>query len=248
MLGVGLALPGPFDVESMSFVGPTTMAGWKDVAAAASGLRRRPDCRPSSRPTWRPQRSASGSTASARNSRNTIISISASASAAPWFMTASCCAAPGAMPVRSAISLSFPTASLVPAATVAASNATSRWRRFGARQAPAGGLGRRGRADLAQRRRHHREPVRPADDHSRRAGDRRADSSGSRCRAEPAEFGFGATRPHRATGHRREWRPACGAARRGSACHAGVLSPRSGRSSQPIAGADARRPGKEMAA
>ena len=32
MLGIGLALPGPFDVESMSFVGPTTMAGWADVA------------------------------------------------------------------------------------------------------------------------------------------------------------------------------------------------------------------------
>ncbi len=31
MLGVGLALPGPFDVESMSFVGPTTMAGWGNV-------------------------------------------------------------------------------------------------------------------------------------------------------------------------------------------------------------------------
>ena len=30
-LGVGMALPGPFGVESMSFVGPTTMAGWEDV-------------------------------------------------------------------------------------------------------------------------------------------------------------------------------------------------------------------------
>jgi predicted NBD/HSP70 family sugar kinase len=29
MLGVGLAMPGPFDVESMSFVGPTTLEGWK---------------------------------------------------------------------------------------------------------------------------------------------------------------------------------------------------------------------------
>ena len=43
MLGVGMALPGPFGVESMSFVGPTTMAGWKDVAlrerlANATGL------------------------------------------------------------------------------------------------------------------------------------------------------------------------------------------------------------------
>lgn len=31
MLGIGMALPGPFGVESMSFVGPTTMAGWEDV-------------------------------------------------------------------------------------------------------------------------------------------------------------------------------------------------------------------------
>ncbi len=43
MLGVGLALPGPFDVDSMSFVGPTTMAGWGNVPlrqrlAEATGL------------------------------------------------------------------------------------------------------------------------------------------------------------------------------------------------------------------
>ena len=31
VLGVGMALPGPFGVEALSFVGPTTMAGWKDV-------------------------------------------------------------------------------------------------------------------------------------------------------------------------------------------------------------------------
>jgi predicted NBD/HSP70 family sugar kinase len=31
MLGVGMALPGPFGVESMSFVGPTTMTGWENV-------------------------------------------------------------------------------------------------------------------------------------------------------------------------------------------------------------------------
>ncbi|MFT3989505.1 ROK family transcriptional regulator [Aestuariivirga sp.] len=29
LLGVGLAMPGPFDVDSMSFVGPTTLEGWK---------------------------------------------------------------------------------------------------------------------------------------------------------------------------------------------------------------------------
>ena len=43
LLGIGMALPGPFGVESMSFVGPTTMAGWKGVAlrerlAAQCGL------------------------------------------------------------------------------------------------------------------------------------------------------------------------------------------------------------------
>ena len=32
MLGIGMALPGPFGVESMSFVGPTTMAGWENFA------------------------------------------------------------------------------------------------------------------------------------------------------------------------------------------------------------------------
>jgi len=31
LLGIGMALPGPFGVESMSFVGPTTMTGWKGV-------------------------------------------------------------------------------------------------------------------------------------------------------------------------------------------------------------------------
>jgi predicted NBD/HSP70 family sugar kinase len=43
VLGVGMALPGPFGVETMSFVGPTTMAGWENVAlrdrlAEATGL------------------------------------------------------------------------------------------------------------------------------------------------------------------------------------------------------------------
>jgi predicted NBD/HSP70 family sugar kinase len=35
VLGIGLALPGPFDVESMSFVGPTTLEGWKGVPIGA---------------------------------------------------------------------------------------------------------------------------------------------------------------------------------------------------------------------
>ena len=43
MLGVGMAMPGPFGVESMSFVGPTTLEGWKGVPvrqalATATGL------------------------------------------------------------------------------------------------------------------------------------------------------------------------------------------------------------------
>lgn len=28
IIGVGMAMPGPFDIESMSFIGPTTMEGW----------------------------------------------------------------------------------------------------------------------------------------------------------------------------------------------------------------------------
>ena len=31
LLGAGLAMPGPFGVESMSFVGPTTLSGWQNV-------------------------------------------------------------------------------------------------------------------------------------------------------------------------------------------------------------------------
>jgi predicted NBD/HSP70 family sugar kinase len=31
MLGVGVAVPGPFDIEAMSFVGSTTLEGWKGV-------------------------------------------------------------------------------------------------------------------------------------------------------------------------------------------------------------------------
>ncbi|MHA1190178.1 MAG: ROK family transcriptional regulator [Alphaproteobacteria bacterium] len=31
ILGAGMAMPGPFDVESMSFVGPTTLEGWNGV-------------------------------------------------------------------------------------------------------------------------------------------------------------------------------------------------------------------------
>ncbi len=31
LLGVGMAIPGPFEVQAMSFVGPTTLEGWDDV-------------------------------------------------------------------------------------------------------------------------------------------------------------------------------------------------------------------------
>jgi predicted NBD/HSP70 family sugar kinase len=34
ILGVGMAIPGPFGVDSMSFVGPTTLAGWAEVPIA----------------------------------------------------------------------------------------------------------------------------------------------------------------------------------------------------------------------
>ncbi|MDG4894838.1 ROK family transcriptional regulator [Mesorhizobium sp. WSM4976] len=43
VIGIGMALPGPFGVEPMSFVGSTTMAGWQEVPlrerlTAATGL------------------------------------------------------------------------------------------------------------------------------------------------------------------------------------------------------------------
>jgi predicted NBD/HSP70 family sugar kinase len=43
ILGVGMAMPGPFGVETMSFVGPTTLEGWQNVPvreslATATGL------------------------------------------------------------------------------------------------------------------------------------------------------------------------------------------------------------------
>ena len=43
LLGIGLAMPGPFDVESMSFIGPTTLEGWRgfpveERLAQTSGL------------------------------------------------------------------------------------------------------------------------------------------------------------------------------------------------------------------
>ena len=34
VLGLGLAVPGPFDVEGLSAVGPTTLPGWQDLSIA----------------------------------------------------------------------------------------------------------------------------------------------------------------------------------------------------------------------
>ena len=34
-LGVGFAMPGPFDLQAMRFVGPTTLDGWSDVPVRA---------------------------------------------------------------------------------------------------------------------------------------------------------------------------------------------------------------------
>lgn len=35
LLGVGLAMPGPFEVETMSFMGPTTLEGWRGFPVAS---------------------------------------------------------------------------------------------------------------------------------------------------------------------------------------------------------------------
>ena len=35
ILGVGFAMPGPFDLQAMRFVGPTTLDGWSDVPVRA---------------------------------------------------------------------------------------------------------------------------------------------------------------------------------------------------------------------
>lgn len=35
LLGVGVVMPGPFDIEGMTSVGPTTLPGWSDIDAAA---------------------------------------------------------------------------------------------------------------------------------------------------------------------------------------------------------------------
>ena len=160
---------------------------------------------------------------------NTTTSISVSALAASWCMTAACCAAPGAMPARSGTFLPFPAASLplrqsrlprkIPLAR-------------GARRAPnitrADWVAEVG-ADLPQRHRHHREPVRPRNRHPRRA-----------CVHRPARTagrfdGAACTTPSRRGGTAR--RPRVMVARggqhsvlRGAAALAvsGVLSPRFG--------------------
>ena len=181
MLGVGMAMPGPFGVESMSFVGPTTLEGWKDVpvrerladADRAAGLRRGRHRRGGPRRAALRRRRAISATST--------ISISASASAAAWSMTARRCAAPAAMPARSATCRSCRTASPAPAAIAAASNAicrSRRWERRARRSARTRWI-----AEAAPLFRtaldHHREPVRPRDHRDRRALRRTGCSSGS---------------------------------------------------------------------
>ena len=41
MLGIGLAVPGPFDVEGLSAVGPTALPGWQDLSIAQQSRRHR---------------------------------------------------------------------------------------------------------------------------------------------------------------------------------------------------------------
>ena len=116
--------------NSMSFVGPTThgrLERRRGSRAAGGGDR------PAGLPRNRHGRGGAGRAALRARRQlfaNSTISISASASAAPWCMTGPCCAAPGAMPARSGTCPSCPTASLAPAAIAAASSATSRSRRF----------------------------------------------------------------------------------------------------------------------
>ena len=61
--------------DSMSFVGPTTMTGWKDVAlpGTAGGLDRA--CPRFLRPTWRPRRSASSCMASGTRFSRLLLSL-----------------------------------------------------------------------------------------------------------------------------------------------------------------------------
>ena len=75
MLGVGLAMPGPFDVESMSFVGPTTLEGWRGVPVAERAGRSLAALPPSSRPTARPRPWASACMAPGSAFRDFYLSL-----------------------------------------------------------------------------------------------------------------------------------------------------------------------------
>ena len=66
LLGVGVVMPGPFNVEGMTSVGPTTLSGWLDFDAAAS-IGRMLGCPSRSRTMPPPPPSASASTARPRS-------------------------------------------------------------------------------------------------------------------------------------------------------------------------------------
>ena len=163
--------PGRSTSKSMSFVGPTTLEGWKGVHDPPSG---------SPRPTGLPafvggdvaarRHLASGSMARGATCANSTISISASASAAAWCTKASRCAGRAAMPARSAMCRSFPTASPARAAIADASSAISRSRRWNGAAPIVGEDGWIAEAAplLARRDRGDREHVRSGDDHLRR--------------------------------------------------------------------------------
>ena len=216
----------------MSFVGPTTLEGWKGVPVRAARWPRRPACRPSSRSTSPPPPWASGSTAPAATSATSTTSISASASAAAWCMTApalrGACGNAGEighMPV-------VPGGDPCPCGNRGClerylSLEACERRRAGDRR---GRLDRRGGAAVPHRRRHHREPVRSRDDHGRRPRAATRCSSGSSTRPSRCRNSIAERRDRtRAAGHRSP-PSAQDAVLRGAAALAvsGVLSPRFG--------------------
>ena len=132
LLGVGMAMPGPFGVEFDEFCRIDDDGRMEGNAYPGSPCGGDGSCPHISRPTWPPRRSASSSMAVATISTTTTISSSGSALAARWCKTVRCCAAIGEMPGKSAMSPWSPTASPVLAATAAVWSATFRWRRSSA--------------------------------------------------------------------------------------------------------------------
>ena len=227
ILGVGMAMPGPFDVESMSFVGPTTMAGWKDVQlrerlAEATGL-----------PAFLETDMVAAALGEQLHGLGTQFS--------DYYYLYFGIGLGGAMVHDGAVyrgalgqcrrnrphpggarrrGLSLRQPGLPRTLPVA--------RGVRAPQAERGRLDARRRTDLPQCDRDHREPLRSADDHPRRTGDDQpARTPGQLCR-KPSEFGLGArgrTAPRILVG-----RGGQNSVLRGAAALAisGVLSPRFG--------------------